>query len=144
MGQHPGPLKELEFWGSKAADLDSIKEQLESAKIQAVTEILKRTQSTYLPAFEKLIEEVDSAREEAKQNYKYLSPMKPYFERLKFDSPSPIEFVEAPTIFKKLFHIIYLVWNNSKYYNTQNRLVVLIREICNDLIDLVSLLLLCI
>ena len=31
-------------------------------------------------------------------------------------------------------HIILLIWNNSKYYKTPPRLVVLIREICNAII----------
>ena len=32
-------------------------------------------------------------------------------------------------------HLIMLVWKHSKHYNTPARLVVLMREICNDLID---------
>jgi len=31
-------------------------------------------------------------------------------------------------------HTILLIWKNSKFYNTPARLVVLMREICNDLI----------
>jgi dynein heavy chain len=32
-------------------------------------------------------------------------------------------------------HIILLIWKNSKHYNVPSRLVVLIREICNALIN---------
>jgi dynein heavy chain len=32
-------------------------------------------------------------------------------------------------------HTILLIWQNSKYYNTPSRLVVLIREICNAIIE---------
>lgn len=31
-------------------------------------------------------------------------------------------------------HTILLIWNNSKFYTTPPRLVVLIREICNEII----------
>ena len=32
-------------------------------------------------------------------------------------------------------HIILLIWKNSEFYNTAGRLAVLMREICNALID---------
>lgn len=137
-GKQPGPLQELDFWGAKAADMDSIYQQLHADKIKKVIDILRVTQSTYLPSFEKLIEDVLQARNEARDNFKYLSPLRPNFEKLRVDSASPVEFSEAPTIFKKLFHMIFLVWTKSQFYNTPNRLVVLIREVCNDLIDLVG------
>jgi dynein heavy chain len=37
--------------------------------------------------------------------------------------------------FQPIMHTIMLVWKHSKYYNTPARLVVLMREICNDLIQ---------
>lgn len=38
--------------------------------------------------------------------------------------------------FLPIMHTILLIWRNSKYYKTPSRLVVLIREICNAIIDL--------
>lgn len=38
-------------------------------------------------------------------------------------------------LFKPTLHIILLIWKNSKHYNTPARLVVLMREICNSLIN---------
>ena len=43
-------------------------------------------------------------------------------------------FGEIKDVFKPLMHTILLIWKNSKFYNTPARLVVLMREICNDLI----------
>jgi len=37
-------------------------------------------------------------------------------------------------LFVPIMHTILLIWNNSKFYNTPPRLVVLIREICNAII----------
>jgi len=37
--------------------------------------------------------------------------------------------------FYPIMHTILLIWKHSKYYNTPPRLVVLIREICNAIIN---------
>jgi hypothetical protein len=38
-------------------------------------------------------------------------------------------------LFKPMLHITLLIWKNSKYYNTPKRLCVLIRKICNAIIN---------
>jgi len=38
-------------------------------------------------------------------------------------------------LFIPIMHTILLIWNNSKFYKTPPRLVVLIREICNAIIS---------
>eukprot|EP00854_Cymbomonas_tetramitiformis_P010885 gene10885-12880_t len=45
------------------------------------------------------------------------------------------EFKELDELFKPIFHMLMMLWTKSKYYNTAARLVVLVREICNDLIQ---------
>jgi dynein heavy chain len=45
-----------------------------------------------------------------------------------------VDFGEVNEVFKPLMHTILLIWRNSKFYNTPGRLVVLMREICNQLI----------
>ena len=45
------------------------------------------------------------------------------------------DFTELSEVFKPLMHTILLIWRNSKFYNTPGRLVVLMREICNQLIQ---------
>ena len=44
------------------------------------------------------------------------------------------DFPKLTDLFKPILHLILLIWKHSKYYNTATRLVILIREICNDLI----------
>ena len=39
------------------------------------------------------------------------------------------------TLFKPIVHIILLIWENSKFYNQPMRLVVLMRTICNAIIN---------
>ena len=44
------------------------------------------------------------------------------------------DFSDLISVFRPLMHTILLIWRNSKFYNTPGRLVVLMREICNQLI----------
>lgn len=133
-GSNPGPLDEYEFWENKALDLEAIDEQLTSEKVAQVIRVLQNHESQYIPQFMKLVQEVSHAKIEAKSNVHYLTPLKTYFEMLQHDSLHAVEFTELKDTFAHLFHLIYLVWSRSTFYNTPDRLVILIREIANDLI----------
>eukprot|EP00961_Rhodomonas_salina_P105516 1420618-Rhodomonas_salina.1 len=128
-GSHPGPSAEVDFWGNKAENLNSIHDQLSSEKVRKVIKVLEVTKSTYFPAFNRLCKEVAQARMEANDNVVYLQTIDPFISKLGNES-----FAEVSSVFKPLMHTILLIWKNSKFYNTPARLVVLMREICNDLI----------
>jgi dynein heavy chain len=40
-GAHPGPLLELDFWTERAANLNSIHDQLQGEKVQKVIRVLQ-------------------------------------------------------------------------------------------------------
>jgi len=128
--QSMGPQMEIEFWQKKARDLNSIHEQLISAKIRKVVKILEITKSTYFPAFNRLCKEVAYSRMEANDNVIFLQPLEKYFNLLSQES-----FTRIHAIFKPMSHTILLIWKNSKYYNTAVRLVVLMRQISNHVIS---------
>ena len=44
------------------------------------------------------------------------------------------DFAQLTDSFRPVVHLMMLVWKHSKHYNTPARLVVLMREICNELI----------
>lgn len=48
------------------------------------------------------------------------------------------DFLELEQRFHPMFHIICLVWANSKHYCQPARLIVLLQEISNLVLDLVS------
>eukprot|EP00762_Andalucia_godoyi_P000343 ANDGO_03199.mRNA.1 Dynein beta chain len=131
---HPGPLKELEFWSTKSENLNAIFEQLAGDKIQKILNILEVAKSTYVSPFQRLVKEVEGARDEANDNLSFLAPLKIWFEKISTESSERIEFPELHTSFRKMIHLLYLVWKHSKYYNTPTRLVVVIREIANAII----------
>jgi dynein heavy chain len=131
-GADPNPLAEIDFWKNKTENLNSIHKQLQSDKIKRVLKFLEQTKSTYTSQFAKLTKEVQAARLEANDNYKYLKTLEDLFVVLTSDST---ELSEVEQQFIPILHTILLIWNHSQYYNTPARLVVLIREICNAVIN---------
>jgi dynein heavy chain len=72
------------------------------------------------------------ARVEAVENYKFLQTLYEKFIDLQDSSK---ELPEVAELFVPIMHTILLIWNYSSYYNTPARLLVLIREICNAIIN---------
>lgn len=73
------------------------------------------------------------ALEEAKDICTYLRPL----ERL-FEDMESAEFPDVRGHIGPLMHTVCLVWANSRYYNTPARLIVLLQETCNLLIQQVN------
>ena len=128
---HPGPLEELNFWQAKSKNLNSIFDQLQSDSIRKVLQYLDASKSTYNVPFAKLCKEVFAARAEANDNIHFLSPLRPWFAQLA--SPSE-DFPAVRDLFRPILHSLLMVWKCSRFYNTPTRLVVLMRQICNELI----------
>ena len=92
--------------------------------------VLEVSKSSYYPAFHRLCKEVAAARVEANDNVLFLKPLDRYFQKLNLAD----EFPQLVELFKPIMHVVLLVWKHSHHYNTPGRIVVLVREICNDLI----------
>jgi len=125
---NPGPTAEIDFWANKGNNLNLVHDQLNGEKVRRVMKVLEVTKSTYFPAFNRLCKEVAQARMESNDNMLYLKSIETLIGQLSSD------FGEVSDVFKPLMHTILLIWRNSKFYNTPGRLVVLMREICNQLI----------
>lgn len=130
-GLNPTPDVEIEFWKNKAANLNSIYDQLQGPKIRRVLKVLDSSKSTYCSTFARLCKDVFTARMEANDNSKYLRTLEDWFRSLNGED----DFPKTVELFKPMMHIILLIWKNSKHYNTPSRLVVLMREVCNSLIS---------
>ena len=130
-GMNPTPDIEVEFWKSKAANLNSIFEQLQSRRIRRVLKFLDVSKSTYCNPFAKLCKEVYTARLEANDNVRYLRALEPWFEKLEQVN----DFPDLVDLFRPIMHVLLLIWKNSKYFNTPARLVVIMREMCNSIIN---------
>ena len=131
-GQHPDPTVELAFWKNKSENLNYICQQLSGERIKKVLKFLEQNKSTYTGPFSKLQKEVQVARVEANDNFLYLQTLGDLFMQLSDNSK---ELPDIQELFVPIMHTILLIWTYSQYYNTPSRLVVLIREICNAVID---------
>jgi dynein heavy chain len=102
-------------------------------KTKKMAQLLEKTQSSYFPAFKELFKETVSALEEAQDIDCHLKPMAGHFESLE-----TTEFDECQSLFDPMFHVICLVWANSKYYSRPARIIVLLQEINNLVIKRAS------
>lgn len=60
----------------------------------------------------------------------YINPLMKHFSTIE-----ETDFAESKPLLKPLMHVVCLLWANSTYYCQSSRLIVLLRQICNLLID---------
>ncbi|CAH1795230.1 unnamed protein product [Owenia fusiformis] len=129
-GLNPSPFVELNFWKAKAQNLECIYDQLRDPKVRKMAELLERTQSSYFPSFKNIFRDVVAALAEAQDINMFLKPL-----RDQLDDVENAEFDESAKLFDPLLHVVCLIWANSQYYNTPARIIILLQEICNMLIE---------
>nr|P39057.1 RecName: Full=Dynein beta chain, ciliary [Heliocidaris crassispina]BAA00827.1 dynein beta-heavy chain [Heliocidaris crassispina] len=130
-GLNPGPMVEINFWKAKCENLDCIFQQLRDPKVRKMKELLERTQSSYLPSFNNIERDVEAALTEAQDINIHLKPLV-----YQIESMDELEFSDLTPRLAPILHTVCLIWSNSDYYNTAPRVIVLLQEICNLLIDL--------
>ncbi|KAM6897526.1 dynein beta chain, ciliary-like [Xenentodon cancila] len=128
--KHPMPHAEMLFWKNRCADLEFIHSQLKSSKVTKMVQLLEAVESSYFPAFMNMQQDILAALEEAEDISMYLKPLECLFEEME-----NMEFPDVKSQIRPLMHTVCLIWANSRYYNTPARLVVLLQEICNLLIQ---------
>jgi dynein heavy chain len=89
-------------------------------------ELLAKSNSSYYPSFLQIHNDVRLALDEAQDIDTHLRPLASHFESIE-----TTDFIEAKHLFKPMFHIIGLVYDNCQHYATASRIVVLLQEICN-------------
>ena len=73
------------------------------------------------------------ALEEARDINIHLKPL-----RRLLDDMEQFDFSELDKIIPAILHTVGLIWANSKYYCRAPRMIVLLQELCNMLIEMVS------
>ena len=74
-----------------------------------------------------------TALTEAQDINMYLKPLRHHFEDFE-----QAEFDESKKLLAPMMNCLCLVWAHSEYYNTPARIIVLLQEICNMIINMVS------
>uniref|UniRef100_A0A8C2YH93 Dynein axonemal heavy chain 9 n=1 Tax=Coturnix japonica TaxID=93934 RepID=A0A8C2YH93_COTJA len=132
-GSNPNPKVELEFWKNRypgCDDLECIYSQLRTRKVRNMIEMLERVESSYLPAFRVMLEDVEAALSEAQDIHLHLMPLRRHLEDIE-----RTDFSEVQPLLLPLLHVVCLIWVTSKHYSRPARVVVLLQEICNLLIQ---------
>ena len=132
-GLNPGPLVEVAFWRDRCDNLESIVDQLYQDKARKMSHLLEKALSSYYPALQNMTKDIVDALDEAHDIFIFLKPLQKHF-----DDMEESDFVELPKCLVPLFHLICLVWVNCKHYQQPSRLIVLLQEISNLMMELVS------
>ncbi|KAK2515571.1 hypothetical protein Q9233_014084 [Columba guinea] len=111
-------------------DLECIYNQLTTRKVRNMMELLERVESSYISAFKTMLMDVEAALTEAQDVRLHLMPLKCRLEDIE-----RVEFSEVKPFLLPLLHVVCLIWVTSKHYNMPVRIVVLLQEICNLLIE---------
>lgn len=98
-----------------------------------MAELLEKTNSSYYPSFKTIFHDVVEALTEAQDINLYLKPLASHFEDLE-----QAEFDECIPMLAPLMHCICLAWVHSKHYSTPARIIVLLQELCNLMIQQVT------
>ncbi|KAM8972622.1 dynein axonemal heavy chain 2 [Pelodytes ibericus] len=133
MGESSGPLEEIEFWRDRCTDLSGISQQLDKPGVKHIEQILEMAKSSYIGPFQKLSKQIQDGSLQAQSNLTFLSLLKVPFEEL-----TVLSVKDMPAKFPHLLNLIRLIWVNSPYYNTRERLTSLFRKASNELIRLCS------
>jgi dynein heavy chain len=129
-GKHPGALFECDFWVATKKNAESLQQQLTSEPVQQMQQVLDDNKSSYGAALTQLQESIAHALAEANDIVLHLEPLRVYVEQLE-----DVELEAAPRLMKSIFATLRLIWTHSTHYNTARRMVVVLREICNQLIN---------
>ncbi|XP_061032339.1 dynein axonemal heavy chain 9 [Eubalaena glacialis] len=132
-GESPTPQVELAFWKSRSEDLEYIYNQLRTIKVRGMAGLLDKLQSSYFPAFQAMFRDVVAALMEARDIHTHLVPLHRHLETLE-----SLEFPEVKPRLWPLLHVVCLIWATCELYRCPGRLMVLLQEICNLLVQQAS------
>ncbi|KAG1928323.1 dynein heavy chain 2, axonemal-like [Pimephales promelas] len=129
MGDTSGPLEEISFWKSRCADLESISKQLQKPGVCHIQAILQLHTSNYIPSFCELAKQIQDSTLQAQSNISFLSLLKEPCEELAQLKPREI----VPKL-AHILNIIRVIWVNSSYYNTHDKITALLSKMSSEII----------
>ncbi|XP_007888401.2 dynein axonemal heavy chain 11-like [Callorhinchus milii] len=127
---NPVPNAEIDFWTARKENMFGIYSQIQDPKVCKIATILKMVKSSYYSTFRDLTLRVTEAVSEAQDIELHLRPLKRHLAHLE-----EVNFSEVEPLIPPLFHTICLIWSHSKYYCFPPRIIVLLQEFCNLLIN---------
>uniref|UniRef100_A0A8D0HGT5 Dynein axonemal heavy chain 2 n=1 Tax=Sphenodon punctatus TaxID=8508 RepID=A0A8D0HGT5_SPHPU len=121
-----GPLEEIEFWRNRCMDLSEISKQLCKQGVKHIESILVLSKSSYVVPFRTLSMQIQEGSEQAQSNLRFLSILKMPFQELATLRPKDI-----PEKLPHLISLVRILWVNSPYYNSREKITALFRKVCD-------------
>ncbi|GIM07381.1 hypothetical protein Vretimale_11536 [Volvox reticuliferus] len=128
--EQAGPLAEIEFWRERSVDLSGIRAQLDDGAVSSIVSVLEYAKSSYLAPFLSLRNLIHREAVAAEDNLKFLLCLEEPCKQLAAAHPQTI-----PGLLPPILNCIRMVWNLSRFYNTPERLTVLLRKLSNEIIN---------
>lgn len=119
-----GPLEEIDFWKARSQDLLGISKQLNKPSVKKITKILDFAKSSYITSFQKLAKQILDGSRQAENNLQFLMVLKDPCHELADAKPS-----EISRLLPRIINIIRVIWTNSEFYNTRDRLTAMFRKV---------------
>ncbi|KAI8425213.1 hypothetical protein MSG28_007028, partial [Choristoneura fumiferana] len=103
----PMPSADIDFYATRLKNLEGIYSQLRDPRVKRMAHYLEDTHK-------------------CRDIYVYQKPLAIHFETFEGN-----DFQEAKWLVRPMFHCIGLLWGNSRYYCNVEKLIPLLREVCN-------------
>ncbi|XP_069776189.1 dynein axonemal heavy chain 2 isoform X3 [Narcine bancroftii] len=132
-GEILGPLEEIEFWRNRCEDLSGIGFQLDKPGVKHIQSILELSKSSYIGPFLKLAKLIQDGRGQARSNLSFLALLNVPCQEL-----TTLEVKDIPPKLPHILNLVRVIWINSKFYNTRDRITALFRKLSNEIIHLCS------
>ncbi|KAL3846382.1 hypothetical protein ACJMK2_017380 [Sinanodonta woodiana] len=129
MAENSGPLDEIEFWKNRCADLSGISTQLDKSGVKKIEQILDMAKSSYVAPFKKLSSQIKEGSRQAESNLKFLMVLKDPCYELADAKPKDI-----PNMIPKILLLIRMIWVNSEFYRSRERLTGILKKLSNEII----------
>ncbi|XP_060805137.1 dynein beta chain, ciliary [Amyelois transitella] len=126
----PLPSADIEFYANRLRNLEGIYSQLRDPRVKRMAHYLEDTRSVYLSCFKSMLTNVVASVVECRDIYVYQKPLLTHFE-----SYEGTDFSDSKPMIRPMFHCIGLLWGNSRYYCSVEKLIPLLREVCNLVIQ---------
>lgn len=101
-----------------------ISKQLNKPSVKRISKILDLAKSSYVTSFIKLAKQIQDGSRQAENNLQFLLVLKDPSHELADAKPS-----EISKLLPRVINIIRVIWTNSDYYNTRDRLTAMFRKV---------------
>ncbi|XP_053911796.1 hydrocephalus-inducing protein homolog [Cuculus canorus] len=132
-GLHPLPRTEIEFWHTRTVALQCVNDQLLSPRAMEMAEVLEKANSCYWPMLQSLLRDVSAGLEEATDVGLHLQQLRILLEKLE-----QANYLQLQPCLDRVLCAVCLLPAHCQYYSSPARVIMLLRNICNLLIEMVE------